>query len=159
MSDLKDVDTPNPERRGLVAAAAMYAGLLAAFGSSVAVAARYIYPRKAVRRLRDVFLAPVADIPAGKGRVYQLPSGGTALVTNTGNDIVALSNVCPHLGCNVHWEEQKKRFFCPCHNGVFDASGKATAGPPADEGKNLTRFNIKRVGQNLFVEIEEVINL
>jgi cytochrome b6-f complex iron-sulfur subunit len=137
----------------------MLGGLLASFGTAVALAARYIYPRKGIRRLRQVFLAPVADIPAGKGKPYALPSGGTALVTNTGAEVVALSDVCPHLGCKVHWEEAERRFFCPCHGGIFDKDGRALAGPPADEGKDLTRFSLNQVGENLFIEIEEIVQL
>ena len=146
-------------RRSFLGYAAMAAGLLTSFGTAVAFAARYIYPRRALRRVRQIFLAPVSDIPPGQSRVYVLPGGGTALVTNTGSEVVALSNVCPHLGCKVHWEEAARHFFCPCHNGTFDPSGRAIAGPPADEGKDLTRYGVRRIGENLFVEIEEVVPL
>jgi Rieske Fe-S protein len=37
---------------------------------------------------------------------------------------------CTHLGCAYHWHEETKQFFCPCHNGVFDISGKVVSGPP-----------------------------
>jgi Rieske Fe-S protein len=148
-----------PPRRSFLAQAAMLGALAASFGTAVAFAARYIYPRKGIRRIREVFLAPARDIPAGKGRPYTLPSGATALVTNTGTELVALSDVCPHLGCKVHWEEDKRRFFCPCHGGVFDKDGKALEGPPADEGKDLTRFRLKQVGENLFIEVEEIVHL
>jgi menaquinol-cytochrome c reductase iron-sulfur subunit len=39
-------------------------------------------------------------------------------------------NHCTHLGCPFHWEAGTQRFFCPCHNGVFDATGKVVSGPP-----------------------------
>lgn len=146
-------------RRFFLTYAAMAAGLFTSFGTAFALAARYIYPRRELRRMRQIFLAPVSDIPPGRSRVYVLPGGGTALVTNTGAEVVALSNVCPHLGCKVHWEEAERHFFCPCHNGTFDPSGRAVAGPPADEGKDLTRFGVKRIGDNLFVEVEEVVPL
>jgi cytochrome b6-f complex iron-sulfur subunit len=72
---------------------------------------------------------------------------------------VALSNVCPHLGCKVHWEEDKRQFFCPCHGGAFNPGGTAIAGPPADEKKDLKKFALKKVGENLFIEIEEIVRL
>jgi len=147
------------DRRSFIVSVLMLGGLLSSFGTAVAFAARYIYPLKGLRRVREIFLAPLRDIPVGKGTLFDLPTGGTALVTNTGTDIVALSNVCPHLGCKVHWEEAKRRFFCPCHGGEFDPSGKATAGPPAEEGKDLTKFPLKRVGENLFIEVEEIVKL
>ena len=39
-------------------------------------------------------------------------------------------NHCTHLGCPFHWEAADKRFFCPCHNGVFGADGRVLSGPP-----------------------------
>lgn len=151
-------DNP-PGRRAFLSYLVMLGGLAASFGTAVALAARYVYPRLGLRRVRSVFLAPMADIPAGKGRVYDLPGGGMALVTNTGTEVVALSNVCPHLGCKVHWEEERRRFFCPCHGGVFTPEGTAVAGPPAEEKKNLKRFPLKKVGENLFIEVEEIVRL
>ena len=65
----------------------------------------------------------------------------------------ALSSVCPHLGCAVHWEQQNKRFFCPCHNGAFDASGKATEGPPAAASQSLKEYPLKVENGLLFIAV------
>jgi len=43
---------------------------------------------------------------------------------------IALSLRCTHLGCSVAWEEEKKRFICPCHSSAFDISGEVL-NPPA----------------------------
>ncbi len=37
---------------------------------------------------------------------------------------------CTHLGCAYHWDDNQKKFMCPCHGGVFDITGKVLAGPP-----------------------------
>jgi len=42
----------------------------------------------------------------------------------------ALSATCTHLGCQVHWAPDKKRFLCPCHGGVYDVAGRVVDGPP-----------------------------
>ena len=39
-------------------------------------------------------------------------------------------NHCTHLGCPYHWEPSEHRFFCPCHNGIYNAQGKVLGGPP-----------------------------
>ncbi len=143
------------DRRGFLARLAMMTGLGAVFASAGAIAARYLYPRSAVRFKRTIYLAPAADVPPGKGRPYRLPDGGTALVTNTDAGIVALSDICPHLGCKVHYAADQGKFLCPCHGGVFEKDGTAIAGPPADEGKNLKRYAVSRKGDNLFIDIEE----
>jgi len=147
------------DRRGFLSRLLMMAGLGSVAAGVSAMAARYLYPLKAVRLKRRIFLAPAADVPAGKGRPYRLPDGSTALVTDTGAGIVALSDVCPHLGCKVHYEATQGHFLCPCHGGVFEKDGTAIAGPPADEGKNLKRYAVTRVGENLFIDIEETVQL
>ena len=43
---------------------------------------------------------------------------------------IALSLRCPHLGCPVNWEENKKRFTCPCHSSAFNIKGEVL-NPPA----------------------------
>lgn len=153
-------DTPSTNgRRGFIGRVLMAGGLGAVFVALGGIAARYIYPLRAIRRRRQIFLAPASDIPPGKGKPYGLPGGGTALVTNTGAEVVALSDICPHLGCKVHYDDAKGHFLCPCHGGVFAKDGRAIAGPPADEGKNLPRYEVAKVGENLFIEIEETIQL
>ena len=146
-------------RRGFLSRALMLTGLGAVLASLAGLAGRYLYPLKAIRRQRRIFLAPASDIPAGRGRPYSLPDGGTALVADTGEGIVALSDICPHLGCKVHYDAASAKFLCPCHGGVFEKDGKAIAGPPADEGKDLRRYAVTRVGDNLFIDIEETIQL
>ena len=144
-------------RRGFLIRLAMMIGLGSIAASVSGIAARYLYPLKAVRLRRRVFLAPLADVPKGKGKPYRLPDGGTALVTDIGGEIVALSDICPHLGCKVHYEVAQGKFVCPCHGGVFETDGAAIAGPTAEEGKNLKRYKITKIGQNLFIDIEETI--
>jgi len=39
------------------------------------------------------------------------------------------STTCTHLGCGVRWDESGRQFLCPCHGGVFDASGRPVRGP------------------------------
>ncbi len=146
-------------RRQALISLFMWGGLVVSYGTGLFFALRYVYPRRAQRRLRTIFFAPAADLPPGASKTYTLPDGNQALVTNTGLEVVALSNICPHLGCKVHWEVRNQRFFCPCHGGVFDNDGVATAGPPAAEGQNLKKFPIRRVGNNLFLEVEEIVAL
>ncbi|UOY93464.1 ubiquinol-cytochrome c reductase iron-sulfur subunit [Ectobacillus sp. JY-23] len=52
---------------------------------------------------------------------------------NESGDIVALSPVCKHLGCVVNWNSDKShpnQFYCPCHGGRYEKSGKNIAGTP-----------------------------
>jgi len=43
---------------------------------------------------------------------------------------IANSLRCTHLGCSIEWEEEKKRFICPCHSSAFAMNGDVQ-NPPA----------------------------
>jgi menaquinol-cytochrome c reductase iron-sulfur subunit len=40
-----------------------------------------------------------------------------------------LTSVCPHLGCTVPWNKEKKQFICPCHGATFTPDGTRVSGP------------------------------
>ncbi|HEU4729809.1 MAG TPA: ubiquinol-cytochrome c reductase iron-sulfur subunit [Kofleriaceae bacterium] len=55
---------------------------------------------------------------------------GGAWIRRTGPDkIVALSAVCPHLGCAVGWDTAAGNFLCPCHDSRFSPEGAKLTGP------------------------------
>ena len=40
-----------------------------------------------------------------------------------------LTSVCPHLGCTVPWNKEKRQFVCPCHGATFSPDGSRVSGP------------------------------
>ncbi|MCF6093363.1 ubiquinol-cytochrome c reductase iron-sulfur subunit [Microaerobacter geothermalis] len=51
------------------------------------------------------------------------------------DDIMVLSTICTHLGCQVSWNTnpdpaKKNEFFCPCHFGRYTEDGINIAGTP-----------------------------
>ena len=55
---------------------------------------------------------------------------GAAWIRRTAPDkIVALSALCPHLGCAIDWDTSAGNFLCPCHNGRFSVAGDKLTGP------------------------------
>ena len=55
---------------------------------------------------------------------------GAAWIQRTAPDkIVALSAVCPHLGCAVGWDGGSGNFLCPCHDSQFSPAGDRLTGP------------------------------
>jgi nitrite reductase/ring-hydroxylating ferredoxin subunit len=146
------------DRRSFLSTLAMYTGLLSAYGFFASLAGRFLFPSRPAPKAWQ-FVAELARMPAGSSISYQTPSGHRVAITRTGEqgtteDFIALSSTCPHLGCHVHWEAHNNRFFCPCHNGVFDVSGVATQGPPKDAGQSLARYPLKVENGLLFVEVE-----
>jgi cytochrome b6-f complex iron-sulfur subunit len=136
---------------------AMTVGLVAGYGALASYAVRFLFPPANSRSKAWQFVTTLKRLSAGQAMQYTAPSGAKMVIArqgpgNSADDFVALSSICPHLGCQVHWESNKDRFFCPCHNGAFDASGQATEGPPAAANQQLTRFPLKVENGLLFVE-------
>jgi menaquinol-cytochrome c reductase iron-sulfur subunit len=70
------------------------------------------------------------------------------------NQLSVLTSICPHLGCTVPWNKEKKQFVCPCHGGTFSADGSRVSGPSqrgmdtletsVQDGQLLVRFQYFR---------------
>jgi len=136
---------------------AMAAGLVGGYGGLAVMAGRFLYPRKSEGGLWQ-YVIETEHLEVGTSIRYMGPSGETINVARQANngtvdDFVALSSTCPHLGCQVRWEAQNDRFFCPCHNGSFDLSGRATEGPPAEAGQSLPTYPLKMEGGLLFIQV------
>lgn len=127
------------------------------YGSFAAMAGRYLYPARP-RETGWMFVVEVGRMKLGDSVTFQIPAGERVVVTRQGSagtvqDFIALSSTCPHLGCQVHWESQNQRFFCPCHNGTFNPSGKATGGPPGEAGQSLPVYPLRIENSLLFIEV------
>ena len=141
--------------------AAMAGGLALGYGTFVAWAGRYLFPSGATPSW--LFVSTTADLKPGDSITYESPTGVRVVVARrtesrdsaqvSADDFISLSSVCPHLGCRVHWEAQNKRFFCPCHNGEFDADGKATGGPPAVNHQVLQRYELLVENGLIFIQM------
>ncbi len=46
------------------------------------------------------------------------------------DQFLVLAVNCAHLGCPVSWFPQSGLFMCPCHGGVYYATGERASGPP-----------------------------
>jgi nitrite reductase/ring-hydroxylating ferredoxin subunit len=134
----------------------MAGGLAAGYGTFGVMLGRFVYP--AVSSDRGwLFVCTTDQLKSGDALDFVTPAGAKIVVTRLGegvesSDFLALSSVCPHLGCRVHWEANNNRFFCPCHNGAFDKSGRATEGPPKSANQSLIQFRLKVEQGLLFVE-------
>ncbi len=156
----EEADPAVPERRTALvrgASAAMTLGLVAGYGTFGGMAIRYLYPA-APTATAWLFVADLAGFAPGESRKFVTPSGAPVVVarqasTGSADDFIALSSTCPHLGCQVGWQTAQQRFFCPCHNGTFDAEGRGTGGPPGEAGQSLPRYPLRVEEGLLYIEV------
>jgi nitrite reductase/ring-hydroxylating ferredoxin subunit len=134
----------------------MTGGLAAAYGTFGVLLGRFVYPARQSSR-GWLFVCTVDALAPGESLDFTTPAGSKVVVARQGSgttaeDFLALSSVCPHLGCRVHWEGPNDRFFCPCHNGAFDRTGLPIAGPPQAANQSLVRFPIRVEAGLLYLE-------
>lgn len=71
----------------------------------------------------------LADVPAGEGRVLEVDGRKVAVFREPGGACHAVSPVCTHLGCHVHWNRAERSWDCPCHGARYSPTGRVLNGP------------------------------
>ena len=62
---------------------------------------------------------------------YPTASDPAVLTRARNGEFKAYSRRCPHAGCSVEADSERRCLRCPCHKGVFDAElGQVILGPP-----------------------------
>lgn len=115
-----------------------------AVGTTLAAVAASVggRPDAAARPLR---LGRVEDFPVGSSKAFEYPEKGqySLLVRHEDGTFSAYGQKCPHLGCAVYYEHEKKLLECPCHEGFFDArTGDVISGPP-QRGLNVVKLELR----------------
>jgi Rieske Fe-S protein len=157
--ELSPIDKPGKlTRRGWMATVLMGVGLAASYGILAMQGLLFLTPRKLKSTTRKLFAGAMAKFKVGTAQSFHDLKGDEILVLRTESTFKAFSSICPHLGCRVHWEEGKQRFYCPCHGGVFRTDGVAIEGPPAWAGQSLTEFplDVDESSGVVYLEVEDV---
>jgi Rieske Fe-S protein len=61
----------------------------------------------------------MVDVDGDTVAAYRTPEG----------ELLAVSPVCTHLGCKVHWNSVETSWDCPCHGSRFRPDGTVIEGP------------------------------
>lgn len=77
------------------------------------------------------------------------------VVPQSGGNFVAFNGRCTHLGCAYSWRtsgEHSGKFFCPCHDGLYNREGTVLDGPPP---RPLDRLEVKVQGDEVMVLFQD----
>jgi len=77
---------------------------------------------------------------------------GTIYLRNVSGNLIAFTDVCPHLGCKVNYQTSEDQFHCPCHASTFALDGeKKNKIPP----RNLDTLETKVVNGQVWVKYQD----
>jgi glycine/D-amino acid oxidase-like deaminating enzyme/nitrite reductase/ring-hydroxylating ferredoxin subunit len=74
-------------------------------------------------------LKSLEDLEPGEGALIEVGSERLAVYRDENRSLRALSPVCPHMKCLVHWNAAEKTWDCPCHGSRFALDGSVIEGP------------------------------
>ena len=114
--------------------------------------AQFLVPAPKPKRTEVVLIGSESKVPLGEAVALDL-GGQKMMVLRTEEGVVAFSRRCTDLGCLVSWNKERQQFVCPCHQGVFDKTGRNIAGPPP---RPLDRLEVVKRGGQLYVTIQSV---
>jgi len=93
-------------------------------------------------------------IPEGKFYIVKVPPNAAIQPVpdddgsvNSAN-VMAIYQVCVHLGCLVPYIPSEKRFICPCHGSTYERDSQYVRGPAP---RNLDQFPVKVVNDTIIV--------
>jgi len=81
---------------------------------------------------------------APNATVQPAPDDGAVNADN----LMAIYQVCVHLGCLVPYIPSEKRFICPCHGSTYERDTQYVRGPAP---RNLDQFPVKVVNDIIVV--------
>ncbi|HEV2855397.1 MAG TPA: FAD-dependent oxidoreductase [Thermoanaerobaculia bacterium] len=87
-------------------------------------ATAFVKDRVTIHKIRDL-----SEVPVGEGRVVEIGGERAAVYREESGAVHAVSPVCTHALCIVHWNAAEKSWDCPCHGSRFAIDGGVLEGP------------------------------
>lgn len=140
----------NVGRRRFLSQAVMGFGLLFGLGTLGLRFVQFLMPGTKRKSDVTVLIGTEARVQPGEAVPLDIEGHKIALL-RTDEGVVAFSRRCTDLGCLVSWKKDREQFVCPCHQGVFDKTGRNIAGPPP---RPLDRYEVIKRGEQLYVRLQ-----
>ena len=92
------------------------------------------YPIRLVKdAVAPAEVGSVAEVAKGDGKLVKVSGRRLAVFRDHDGEVHALTSVCTHLGCHVHFNAAEKTWDCPCHGSRFGVDGGVLSGPAKKE--------------------------
>jgi cytochrome b6-f complex iron-sulfur subunit len=140
----------NVGRRRFLSQAVMGFGLIFGLGTLGLRFVQFLMPGTKRKSDVTVLIGTEARVQPGDAVPLDIEGHKIALL-RTDEGVVAFSRRCTDLGCLVSWKKDREQFVCPCHQGVFDKTGRNIAGPPP---RPLDRYEVIKRGEQLYVRLQ-----
>lgn len=75
---------------------------------------------------------PLSQLPLRKGAIVEVENELLAAYRNPDGTVIAVSPVCTHMKCKVHWNDMESSWDCPCHGSRFAPDGTVIEGPATE---------------------------
>lgn len=128
--------------------------LVAGVGGALASVLAYLFPPEEASSAlgpQRVKVGKAAEIPLGSGRLA-LVEDEPVWVVHLAKGFVAMSAWCTHKGCVIKWQQERRVFSCPCHEGLFDERGNVVSGLPL---RPLSPMRVGQVNGDVYVSRRE----
>lgn len=74
----------------------------------------------------------LSQLMPGNGAMVKIEGESLAVYRDSSGALIAVSPVCTHMKCKVHWNGVETSWDCPCHGSRFSPDGSVLEGPAVE---------------------------
>lgn len=74
-------------------------------------------------------MVKISDLSQNKGKIVEENDTKAAVYKDAEGSVKVFSTSCPHLGCDIEWNDTENTWDCPCHGSRFETDGSLKQGP------------------------------
>lgn len=107
---------------------------------------RYLAQGRSVASSPEMVVKDAGGLAVKGSRIVKFNGRLVLLIRRAEHEWIALSAICTHMGCPLHYDPGVDGVVCVCHKGQYDLAGKVVSGPPP---RALLKYMIEERGGEL----------
>ena len=129
-----------------------WVGVIAASALTIEPLVQYLTSKE--DRLQSSLV--VYNKPLDENSDWQNTTKARVWVKRDSLGVMALVATCTHLGCEVHYQANKKEWLCPCHGSIYDLEGRPVSGPAL---RALPRVSVETKDGSLIIDTSKQVGM